>query len=120
MKIMAIDDDPTFLSIIQYMFNRFAQDHSIDLILYSDSSLALKEIEQHSPDIVLLDLFMPEVNGWEFMHKLSVSSINPSVFILSSSVDKNDRTRAKEFSLVKDFISKPLSVEQLQMVISLN
>lgn len=120
MKIVAIDDDLIFLNIIQIMIKRYLSIVDLEVVLYSDSKIALQEIEQQAPDIILLDLFMPELNGWEFMSQLIQKSIRPKVYILSSSVDYNDKSKAKEYDLVRDFISKPLSSAQLLKVVSLN
>lgn len=120
MKIVAIDDDLTFLNIIQIMIKRYTNIADLEVVLYSDSKIALQEIEQQAPDIILLDLFMPEINGWEFMSQLNQKTIRPKVYILSSSVDYNDKSKAKEYDLVRDFISKPLSSAQLVKVVSLN
>jgi response regulator RpfG family c-di-GMP phosphodiesterase len=69
------------------------------------------------PDYILLDINMPIMNGWEFLDEYKRLNIDPSgkskIFIISSSVFSNDINKARSYPLVKDFISKPLNVEKI-------
>lgn len=63
---------------------------------------------------------MPVMNGWDFLDELekikdSLPTL-PRIFILSSTVDPEDFNRAKSFSTVEDFISKPLDKEFLDSI----
>lgn len=71
-------------------------------------------------EFIFLDLNMPIYNGWDFLDELSrekdkFKSI-PPIFILSSTVDPEDRKRAELYPLVKNFISKPLTIEALKNI----
>src|SRR3984957_9747738 len=70
------------------------------------------------PDYILLDINMPIMNGWEFLDEYKRLNIDPvgkcKIFIISSSVFSNDINKARSYPLVKDFISKPLSVEKIK------
>src|SRR3954468_12518166 len=73
-----------------------------------------------SPTIIFLDINMPVMNGWDFLEEFDkikgrFSSL-PRIYLLSSTVDPEDYKRAKNFNLVEDFISKPLSKEFLQNI----
>lgn len=72
------------------------------------------------PTIIFLDINMPVMNGWDFLEefekiKARFTSL-PRIYLLSSTVDPEDYKKAKNFSLVQDFISKPLSKEALQTI----
>jgi CheY-like chemotaxis protein len=75
------------------------------------------------PDYILLDINMPIMNGWEFLDEYERLNLGKSgktkIFIISSSVFNNDINKAKSYSLVKDFISKPLSVDKIKEVLNL-
>jgi CheY-like chemotaxis protein len=75
------------------------------------------------PDYILLDINMPIMNGWEFLDEYERLKIDPKgkskIFIISSSVFNNDINKAKSYPLVKDFISKPLSVEKIREMLNL-
>ena len=70
------------------------------------------------PDYILLDINMPIMNGWEFLDefkRLNIDSVGKcKIFIISSSVFSNDINKARSYPLVKDFISKPLNVDKIK------
>lgn len=70
------------------------------------------------PDYILLDINMPIMNGWEFLEeykRLKLDETGKSkIYIISSSVFSNDINKAKSYSLVKDFVSKPLNIEKIR------
>ncbi len=76
------------------------------------------------PDYILLDINMPIMNGWEFLDEYIKQDIEMSgkvkIYIISSSVFNNDINKAKSYSLVKDFISKPLSVDKIKEVLEVS
>ena len=76
------------------------------------------------PTILLLDLNMPTLTGWEFMEqyeKFNEEIIDRiSVYILSSSVDERDIDRAKGIKLIKGFISKPLEAKSILAIANSN
>lgn len=119
MKIVAIDDDPAFLTILEIMFRRYKH-IPIELTLFCDSNQALEYVKDSTPDVILLDIFMPKLNGWEVLQQLVSANISTSVYILSSSVDKNDMEKARNYTLVKEFISKPLTYDKLKSLIPIN
>jgi len=119
MKITAVDDDSTFLSILEMMFKKF-KDVNLDDRYFTDSKHALIEDCNEQPDILFLDIFMPNMNGWEFLQHLEEKKVAVKVYMLSSSVDKNDQDRARKYSIVQDFISKPLSYKTLKEVLNFN
>ncbi len=72
------------------------------------------------PEIIFLDINMPVMNGWDFLEEYDTIKNNylksPRIFILSSTVDPEDYKKAKSFSTVEDFISKPLTKDFLDKI----
>lgn len=71
----------------------------------------LKSSPQILPNILLLDLNMPVCSGWRFLESYEkIAKENDiDIYILSSSIDPEDKIRAKKFPTVREFVSKPIS-----------
>ncbi len=121
-KVFIIDDDPIHQRIAQIMIDK----HQIyeEYKSYTEAGKALEFLQENSsvaenlPDVILLDLNMPVVDGWDFLDqfdKLKDSMAKPiRIFIVSSSVDEKDILRSHNYSYVHGFISKPLSPDILK------
>lgn len=93
------------------------------VITFSSPIKALEALQSTKtidiPSLIFLDLNMPLLNGFEFLEKINTLSNITShvkVVILSSSNSPADRLRAKEFPNVINFISKPLTMDGLQLL----
>ncbi len=62
---------------------------------------------------ILLDIQMPEMNGWEFLNELESQNLSCHVYILSSSIDYLDIQKSKTFKSVKGYLTKPLTAENI-------
>lgn len=71
---------------------------------------------ESTPDILLLDLNMPVCDGWKFLESYSNSNHNRKmdIYILSSSINPDDKKKASKFDMVNDFVSKPISNDFLE------
>ena len=65
-KILIIDDDVTALDIVDYLF----EDKGFDVVRRADGESALETIDDDTPDIILIDLMMPKMNGQECVRQL--------------------------------------------------
>jgi len=121
--ILLVDDDEinNFISI--KLIKKALADAEISACL--NGKLAIEELSalqksnpEKLPDFILLDINMPIMNGWEFLEEYKRLDINANgkcqIFIISSSVFSNDISKARSYPLVKNFISKPLSVEKIR------
>lgn len=121
-KVLCVDDD----TISQLLLKRtgFAQEVHTAI----DGSEALAYFERlfaeeadpvaAAPELILLDINMPVMNGWEFLQEYNPrfreKLTNTHIVILSSTIDPEDFALAKQYPVVAQFISKPLSVENLE------
>ncbi|WP_207421880.1 response regulator [Desertivirga brevis] len=121
-KVFIIDDDPIHQRIAQIMI----QKHQIyeEYKSYTEAGKALEFLQENVqntealPDVILLDLNMPVVDGWDFLEKFDTfrSSLIKTIkiYIVSSSVDEKDILRSQSYAYVHGFISKPLSPDILR------
>jgi CheY-like chemotaxis protein len=73
------------------------------------------------PDIIFLDINMPVMDGWQFLDSFrnieDMLSKKITIYLVSSSVDKNDMSRSKQISLVKDYLIKPVYKDMFSQVL---
>lgn len=72
------------------------------------------------PEIILLDLNMPIMNGWEFLKEFTQisppSGLKTTLYVVSSSIDPYEIERAKAHFLVKDYLIKPVNLDDFEML----
>ena len=108
LKILFADDDLKYSLVLK----RFLENEGYDVTYTGNGAMAIKEFGVMKPDLVLLDINMPELNGFEVAEKIREQDKHTLIFFLSDRSDKNDRL--KGFSLKgNDYISKPFYPEEL-------
>lgn len=104
-KILIVDDEPNNLQILRQILNA---DYS--LIFAKNGKEALDAVEKHKPDLVLLDVMMPEMDGYEACQQLKNNPITqsiPVIFVTAMS-DVDDESHGFDVGAV-DYITKPVS-----------
>ncbi|MFA6278153.1 MAG: response regulator [Pedobacter sp.] len=122
-NLLVIDDDDINIFIIKKIVEKTGYD--INMVSKSNGQQAIDYLndiissKQPIPHLILIDINMPVMNGWEFVEAYQSLGIEQRVdlYILSSSVYENDIEKTKSYSAVKGFISKPLSIERLKELI---
>lgn len=121
-RIVLIDDDPICHLISEKMIKRYSSHH---IEAFTSANQALQQLQWRAdhapaelPDVILLDLDMPQMNGWEFLEEFQKlpSHSKIDVVILTSSVHRSDKARAMSYSVVRDFISKPITEDVVKMI----
>lgn len=111
-NIMLVDDDALTNKMHQMILARYQKDK--DVMAYTEPRSALNDLRKKLPDLIFLDINMPDIDGWKFLKILTDYDIKVDVIILSSSIDPNEIIRAKSFPFVKDFIIKPLTYDKIK------
>jgi len=103
--ILAVDDTPTNIDVVKGVL---ADSYFIQAAV--NGKMALKIIEKKKPDLILLDVMMPEMDGYEVCRRLKADEATrdiPIIF-LTAKVDVKDETKGLELGAV-DYITKPIS-----------
>jgi len=91
---------------------------NINVFSFTDGNEALEYLSTFPTDLILLDLNMPNINGWEFLELMNKESMNIPTIIISSSIDNSDINQSFEYSVVKGFINKPVSRDDLKRILA--
>ncbi len=112
-KIMIVDDNPDLLFSVKNGLED--ADPEINVISVESAELCLERLKNNEiPDLILLDIMMPGINGWEMFDKLkeNASWRNIPVIFLTARTDRIAKN-AGQF-LAEDYIEKPFEVEDLK------
>lgn len=108
--ILIIDDQPTNLQ----MLGTVLRHTNYEIEFASSGKSGLQKIEKRLPDLILLDIRMPEMDGWQVMEKLKANRLakDVPVIFLSASTEDEDVNHCFKIG-ASDYISKPLNMMEL-------
>jgi CheY-like chemotaxis protein len=123
-KVVLIDDNPIDHYIMRTMLYK---NEACEQATYTfDGSMIIEYMEENKaepkklPDVIFLDLTMPDFSGWEFLEKFDKlqTSLDKHVdlYVMTSSVRESDKERSTKYGCVNSFISKPLSKQALNNI----
>lgn len=124
--LVVVDDDKIYHFLISRLLD--VMDFPVPDVSISKFFSGKEVLQYFSEDanaskiILLLDLNMPILSGFDVLDALqSMEGLDHrlSIYIVTSSVNSDDREKAEEYSMVKDFLVKPLNREDLQNLINL-
>ena len=128
--IWVIDDDAIYQIIVNKIIQRSEMFSTITSFKNGKEAIdVLQEIVHNTadesaslPDIILLDINMPIMDGWEFMEKMglikSKFSKDITVYIVSSSIATEDKNKSKTYSDILGYLSKPVTINDLTLIAS--
>ena len=119
-RLLLVDDDIAFNFLNRLLIKGSGLNCEINECL--DGSAALKFIEQSGkcPDVILLDINMPVMDGFEFLEEFEKISKcrDTKVFMLTSSTQDSDHKMTSKYSCVKGYFDKPLTPEHIEEIVS--
>jgi DNA-binding response OmpR family regulator len=109
-KIMVVDDEDDILHFLELVL----REKGYDVVTASNGHEALTTAQIEQPDLVLLDIMMPQMDGWEVLKLLRVddSTAGIPVAMLSARTEAKDRVQGLQEGAI-DYICKPFSLQEL-------
>ena len=107
-KILVVDDEPNVCELIRIYLER----EGYDVIIALDGETALSLIEQERPQLVVLDLMLPKLDGWKVCEKLRSRGNKIPIIMLSAKGEEMDRILGLELG-ADDYVTKPFSPMEL-------
>src|SRR5215207_10119655 len=106
-RIMIVDDEPAIGNLLIYQLSGFG--YQVSYI--QDGLSALQRLTAERPDLVLLDVMMPQISGWEICRQIRAYSTVPVIMLTGKSADPDIVTGLQAGA--DDYVTKPFSMAQL-------
>ncbi len=106
--ILVVDDEPNIREVVELYLRR----EGFDVEVTADGAAALVALERNLPDLVVLDLMLPEVDGLEIARILRQGETDIPIIMLTAKGDESDRIAGLELG-ADDYVTKPFSPKEL-------
>jgi DNA-binding response OmpR family regulator len=109
--VVCIEDEPEMIMLIKAILNR----KGYEVMGANNGREGLETIERVKPDLILLDLMMPGMDGWEVYQKLKASDAmqHIPVIVVTAKAQSIDKMLGLHIAKVDDYIAKPFSPQEL-------
>jgi two-component system response regulator VicR len=110
-RILSIDDEKEILDLIRLILGR--KGYEVEGAIGGEAGLA--KARSWKPDLILLDLMMPDMDGWEVFHRIRAdeSLVKVPVVVVTARAQSIDRVLGLHVARVNDYISKPFTPQDL-------
>lgn len=112
LKLLIVDDEPDICDFVKNFF----KERNFEVLIAHNGREALDVVTADAPDIVLLDMKMPEMNGIEALKEMNRRGNRPKVIMVTAVEDSETAEEAKNFGAI-EYITKPLLLEQLERTV---
>ncbi|HEX7216449.1 MAG TPA: response regulator [Methylomirabilota bacterium] len=113
-KILVVDDEPEVRKLMEH----FLTDRGYQVRLAANGREGLAAIDSFSPDVVLLDMHMPEMDGLETLKELAVRA--PGLPVIMVTVNEDVQTTSQLLQLgAADYVPKPFNLDYLEQAINI-
>ena len=109
--ILCIEDEPEMIDLIRLILGR----RGYEVQGASGGKEGLQKVQQELPDMVLLDLMMPDMDGWEVYQQIKADEKTKSipVIVITAKAQSIDKVLGLHVAKVEDYIAKPFSPQEL-------
>lgn len=106
-KILVVDDEASIVTMLAYNLKK----EGYDVVTAEDGEVALEKFESEKPDLLLLDIMMPKMDGYEVCRKIRKKS-NVPIIMLTARADEVDKVVGLEMG-ADDYVTKPFGNREL-------
>ena len=114
-SIIIIDDDDIHNFILE---NELTSNYQCSVKCFTETSNAMHYLKNNQPDIILLDINMRPINGFEFLENYINNKLvnnKTNIYIISSSKHEKDINKAKTFPIITKYLVKPITYSSLNL-----
>jgi CheY-like chemotaxis protein len=110
--VLVVEDDPDLLALVQMIL----ADAGYDVAVAADGLEALARVEERMPDVILLDMRMPVMNGWEFAHEYQARYGHAAPIVVVTAAE-DARARAEEIG-ADAWLEKPFELDDVVRMVA--
>jgi len=109
--ILCIEDEPEMIDLIRLILGR----RGFNVVGAAGGKEGLEKVRQNPPDLILLDLMMPDMDGWEVYQQIKADDRTKSipVIVVTAKAQSIDKVLGLHIAKVDDYIAKPFSPQDL-------
>jgi two-component system response regulator VicR len=110
-KVICIEDEPEMIDLVKLILGR----KGFDLIGAMGGREGLEAVRRIKPDLVLLDLMMPDMDGWEVYQQMKADEElkNIPVIVVTAKAQSIDKVLGLHIAKVDDYVTKPFGPQEL-------
>jgi len=110
-QILCIEDEPEMIDLIRLILGR----RGFEVVGAAGGKEGLEKVRQNQPDLVLLDLMMPDMDGWEVYQQMKADEKTKDipVIVVTAKAQSIDKVLGLHIAKVDDYIAKPFSPQEL-------
>lgn len=110
-RVIYFEDDKDMVELVRIILGR--EGYQVEGI--AEGQAGIKAVQQNSPDVILLDLMLPDMDGWEIYRQLKhdESTADIPVIVITAKAQSIDKVLGLEIAKVDDYISKPFRPNEL-------
>jgi two-component system alkaline phosphatase synthesis response regulator PhoP len=112
-RVLIVDDEPDVLLLLRIELEA----EGYETLLAADGETAIRRIIEERPDIVLLDVMMPVVDGWGVLQRLADQGLTTRVIVLSAKASDGDVAHALELG-AQEYVTKPFEPAALLLTVA--
>lgn len=107
---MVVDDEKDITTLLKELLER----EGYDVVAVSDGKKCLNRVKSTKPKLIILDIMMPEVNGWDVCREIKEKQRNPpAICMLSVRREADDRKKSMEYAHADAHMSKPIDINEI-------
>ena len=118
--VMVVDDEPDTIDLVKLVL----ESEGIDVVGANSGAECIEMLDSNRPDAILLDIMMPQMDGWETFHKIKEKDATIPVSMLTVKSQEFDKMLGLHVLKADDYITKPFGrkelVERTKALLELN
>ena len=114
-QILIVDDEPAWLQILSYILRK----KGYEVHLASNASVALETLKGNKLDLIVSDVRMPDMNGFDFLDRVKRSKKNSRTpFVFVTAIDDYESRKAAQTLGASDYLTKPFNEDEVVKILS--